>query len=58
MALYSVRQGRWIRRGSRYSAKKMPNPYSSDSPDYAERNRETETTLPGGLVRIDIGEPI
>lgn len=58
MALYSIRQRRRVYVPSRRPVQRMPNPYSSDSPDYVERNRETETVMPGGLVRIDIGEPI
>jgi hypothetical protein len=34
-----------------------PDPYGSGSPNYAERNRESVTELPNGLVRVDIGEP-
>lgn len=39
-------------------AKAGPNPYSLGSQDFAERHRVTETPLPGGLVRVDLGEPI
>jgi hypothetical protein len=34
-----------------------PDPYGPGSPNYAERNRESVTELPNGLVRVDIGEP-
>jgi hypothetical protein len=34
-----------------------PDPYAPSSPNYAERNRESVTELPNGLVRVDIGEP-
>lgn len=33
------------------------DPYSPDSPDYAMRNREHETKLPNGILRIDYGAP-
>lgn len=35
-----------------------PDPYQPGSDGYAERHQETVTQLPGGLVRIDLGEPI
>ncbi len=35
-----------------------PDPYSPSSPAYAERHRETFTALPGGMVRVDLGEPV
>ena len=54
---YSSRQGRWIGRG-RTNVPTGPDPYSPDSPGYADRNRETVTKLPGGMVRIDLGDPI
>lgn len=56
MAHYSRSRG-WISRPSR-PVDTGPNPYDPDSSRFAERHRETETALPGGLVRIDVGEPI
>lgn len=35
-----------------------PDPNSPASPDYRERHTENVTELPGGFVRIDIGEPV
>lgn len=35
-----------------------PDPYSPTSPDYAERHRQTQWSDVGGIVRIDIGEPV
>lgn len=57
MARFSVRDGRWINRRRR-SASSVSDPYATNSADYAERNRATETEMPNGLIRIDIGEPI
>jgi len=34
------------------------NPYEATGAGYAERNRETRTTLPTGIVRVDKGEPL
>lgn len=39
-------------------AKPGPDLNSPGSRDYAERHRVTETPIFGGMVRIDIGEPI
>jgi hypothetical protein len=36
----------------------MADPYKPGSPAYAERHRETALDIGGGMVRIDIGEPI
>jgi hypothetical protein len=54
---YSVRQRRWFGRGPERRPV-PPDPYSRTSKDYAERNRETVTRLPGGAIRIDKGDPI
>jgi hypothetical protein len=35
----------------------MPDPYGPASAGFAERHRETQTQLPNGLVRVDLGEP-
>jgi len=43
-----------IRRPPRPSG---PNLYEPGTPGYEERHRETTTELPGGLLRIDLGEP-
>jgi hypothetical protein len=56
MALYSRTRG-WVSRPRR-PGDVGPNPYSPESAHYAERHRETETALPGGMVRVDIGEPL
>lgn len=34
------------------------DPYAPNSAAYAERHASQVTELPGGLVRIDIGEPV
>lgn len=34
------------------------DPYKASSPDYSDRTRENVTHLPGGMIRVDIGEPI
>jgi hypothetical protein len=52
---YSAREGRWY--GCRYDRPAAPDLYEPGTPDFAERNRQTVTTLPGGLVRVDLGEP-
>lgn len=52
---YSVRTGRWSGKPQRPAG---PDPHTPGSPGYAERHRETVTTLPGGIVRVDMGEPI
>lgn len=56
MAHYSRLRG-WVSRPSR-PVDTGPSPYDPESSRFAERHRETETALPGGLVRIDVGEPI
>lgn len=56
MAHYSCERG-WISRPSR-PVDTGPNPYDPSSTRFAERHRQTETELPGGLVRVDVGEPI
>lgn len=35
-----------------------PDPYDPGSPAYPSRNRQTETILPNGMVRVDMGEPV
>lgn len=35
-----------------------PDPYVPGSPAYQSRNRQTETILPNGMVRVDMGEPV
>lgn len=35
-----------------------PDPYALGSAGYAERHQETVTELAGGIVRVDMGEPI
>jgi len=57
MAFYSVRPRGWPAKPPR-PVDTEPNPYESGSRHFAERHRATETDLPGGLVRIDMGEPI
>ena len=57
MALYSTRRREWVSRGPRRIVVE-PNPYDPGTPGYAERNRETVTKGPGGITRIDLGEPI
>jgi hypothetical protein len=54
---YSAKEGRWYGQ-NRSAAAPGPNPYSPDSPGFTERNRQTETDLGGGLIRVDMGEPI
>jgi hypothetical protein len=34
------------------------DPYEPNSPGYAERHRKTRTVIDGGMVRVDMGEPI
>jgi hypothetical protein len=48
MARYSVRTGRWYGRGRDYPPRPLPPP----------DDRQWRTELPGGLVRIDMGEPV
>lgn len=54
---FSSRTGRWVGK-TRRSDGYLPDPYGPNSPDFAERHREHVTTLPGGLVRIDLGQPV
>lgn len=56
MAHYSRLRG-WVSRPSR-PVDTGPNPYDPGSSRFAERHRETATALPGGMVRIDVGEPV
>ena len=35
-----------------------PNPYDPGSSRFVERHRQTETVLPGGTVRVDMGGPV
>lgn len=48
MARYSVRTGRWYRRQRPHAAPPLPR----------GDHRQWRTELPGGLIRIDIGEPV
>lgn len=48
MARYSVRTGRWYGRQS----------YSSSRPPPPGDDRQWRTEMPGGLIRIDMGQPI
>lgn len=48
MARYSVRTGRWYGRGRSYPPRPLP----------PGDDRQWRTELPGGLVRIDMGEPV
>lgn len=48
MARYSARTGRWYGRGRDYPPRPLPPP----------DDRLWRTELPGGLVRIDLGEPV
>ncbi len=57
MAHFSKRLGRWIT-GRGGSAPHMPDPFSPNSPDYAERHRETRRIILSGTLRVDIGEPV
>jgi hypothetical protein len=52
---YSAREGRWY--GRRRDRPAAPDWYAPGTPDFAERNRQTVTKLPGGLVRVDLGGP-
>lgn len=56
MARYSARDGRWY--GVRNERPSGPDPYGPDAPAYASRNRLTETALPSGTLRVDVGEPV
>lgn len=53
MAHFSSRLGRWVSRDRRIVVR--PDPYDPSSPDYAARNREHVTPMPGGMVRVDMG---
>lgn len=57
MAFYSIRPRAWAGRPPR-PVDTGPNPYDPGSRRFAERHRETETALPGGLIRVDLGEPV
>jgi hypothetical protein len=57
MPLFSTRTGTWASRGRR-PLDTGPNPYDEGSKHHAERHRVTEIKFPGGLTRIDLGEPI
>ncbi len=57
MTFYSIRPRAWAGQPSR-PVDAGPNPYDPGSRRFAERHRETETALPGGLVRVDLGEPV
>lgn len=56
MGLYSRSRG-WVSRDKR-PVDVGPDPYDPGSSQFRERNRETSTTLTGGLVRIDVGAPV
>jgi hypothetical protein len=57
MAFFSIsghaRNG--ILRGRRSAE---PDPYDPGSPTFPSRNRQTETAMPNGMIRVDIGEPV
>jgi hypothetical protein len=47
--------------GNALSRPKPPpayDPHEPNSPGYVERHRETRTVIDGGMVRVDMGEPI
>lgn len=50
-----VFRGDKLRRALRADA---PDLYAPGTPDYRQRGRETVTELAGGMLRIDIGEPV
>jgi hypothetical protein len=57
MAFFSI--GGRARNGITRTAKSAsPDPYVPGSPAYQSRNRQTETILPNGMIRVDMGEPI
>jgi hypothetical protein len=56
MAHFSSRLGRWVSRDRRVVV--GPDPYDPTSPDYAQRHRSHATEMIGGMVRVDMGEPI
>jgi hypothetical protein len=56
MALYSRSRG-WVSRPQR-PIDTGPNPYDPASRHYAERHRQSETAMAGGMVRVDVGEPV
>ncbi|VWX46630.1 hypothetical protein NOVOSPHI9U_10170 [Novosphingobium sp. 9U] len=56
MAHYSPSRG-WVSRPRR-PIDTGPNPYDPASGHFAERHQQSETTLPDGLVRVDMGTPI
>jgi hypothetical protein len=57
MAFYSI--GGQARNGILRPRRSVgPDPYDPGSPAFSSRNRQTETVLPNGLTRVDIGEPV
>jgi len=54
---FSRQQGRWVSR-SGAARPSYPDPHDPHGPAYAERNKVHATELPGGMVRVDIGEPL
>jgi len=55
MAFYCLKPRIWP--GRKPPAPLPPDMYSPESPGFTERNRKHVTELPGGLIRLDIGEP-
>lgn len=56
MAFYSCSRG-WVSRPKKPSVA-GPDPYADNSARFTERNRQTETILPNGMIRLDMGEPV
>lgn len=57
MARFSRALGRWVsNRPSRNAT--HADPYGPHSAAYGERHAAHVTELPGGLVRVDLGEPV
>ena len=54
MTFYCIRPRGWVGLASR-PVDTGPNPYDPASHRFAERHRQTETVLPDGTVRIDMG---
>lgn len=50
---YSSSEGRWY--GRQIDDAPTDDPYAPDSPDFAQRHRKVEMTLPCGTVRVDYG---